>query len=406
MTSRLTKIQLVVFALVTALAVGYGAVNLLDVGKVFSPPFTVTAQFTASGGIYERADVDLLGTRVGSVKDIRPGPGAGTTVVLALDEGVRIPADVRALIGSKSAIGEQYVELEPRSAGAPYLRDGSVIALGDTSTPVPVEDLLRHTEALAGSIDPDELSTALGEASTALTDRGDDLGRLIASSDTLTRASLENLDDFSSLIDSAKTALDTQVALAPSTRTALRTTGQVLRTFQGLNPTLAQIFVDGVEAGTQVTGLLTDIRPTLSPLLTSLGTLTDVLADRVPALRKTLTIFPWVLELNATSFRYCDEYDPTSGKPIASTCRYDAQGRPVYSAHLALQLPEIPGTPAYASCTKGYEGTVRHLPDGTPLGGGPKQKQFGEPNLKAGCTASPRDPGQPNVRGSQNVPDP
>lgn len=406
MISRLTRIQLVVFALVTALAVGYGAVNLLGVGRVFSPPFTVTAQFASSGGIYERADVDLLGTRVGSVRDIRPGPGSGTTVVIALDKGVRIPADVRAVIGSKSAIGEQYVELEPRSAGEPFLRAGSVIALDDTSVPVPVEDLLRHTEALAGSVDPGQLTKALGEASTALSGRGDDLGRLIGASETLTRASLDNLDDFSALIDSARTALDTQVALAPTTATALRTSAGVFETFQGLNPTLAQIFEDGVAAGTQVTGLVSDIRPTLTPLLGSLGTLTDVLADRVPALRKTLAIFPWVLELNATSFRYCDEYDAKTGKPVASTCRYDAQGRPVYSAHLAVQLPEMPGGPAYASCTKGYEGTVKHLPDGTPVGGGPKQKQNSEPNLKAACTASPQDPNQPNVRGSQNVPNP
>ena len=71
MTSRLTKVQLLVFALVTALAVGYGAVNLLGVDKVLSPPYEVSAQFTTSGGIYERADVDLLGTRIGE-GDIAP----------------------------------------------------------------------------------------------------------------------------------------------------------------------------------------------------------------------------------------------------------------------------------------------------------------------------------------------
>lgn len=406
MTSRLTKIQLLVFALVTALAVSYGAVNLLGVGKVFSPPYEIEAQFATSGGIYERADVDLLGTRVGRVKEIRPGPGRATTVVIAVDKGVEIPVDVKATIGAKSAIGEQYVELEPRSAGAPYLQDGDVIGLADTATPVAVEDLLAHTEALAGSIDPDKLGSALTEASDALAGRGADLGRLIDASDTATRASLDSLGDLNRLIDSAKVALDTQVALAPQTRTGLRTAGSVLTTLANLNPVFAELFVSGVKAGAEVTGLLKDVRPALPGMLGNLVTLTEVLADRLPALRKTLAIFPWVLEVNATSFRYCDEYDPTSGKPIQATCRYDAQGRPVYSAHLALQLPETPGSPAYASCTKGYEGTVKYLPDGTPMKGGAKQRQDSEPNPRAGCTASPTDPGQPNVRGSQNVPNP
>ncbi|MET3961668.1 phospholipid/cholesterol/gamma-HCH transport system substrate-binding protein [Marmoricola sp. OAE513] len=406
MISRLTKIQLVVFALVTVLAVSYGAVNLLGVGKVFSPPYEIEAQFASSGGIYARADVDLLGTRVGSVKEIKPGPGSGTTVVIAIDKGVEIPADVTALIGSKSAIGEQYIELEPRSSGAPYLADGDVIGIADTSTPVAVEDLLAHTEALAGSIDPKKLTTALTEASDAFGGRGADLGRLIDASDRATRASLDGLSDLNRLIDSAKVALDTQVDLAPATRTALRTAGSVLGTLENLNPVFADVFVSGVKAGTEVTGLLKDLRPALPGLLGNLVTLTEVAAERLPALRKTLAIFPWVLEVNATSFRYCDELDAKTGKPIQSTCRYDAQGRPVYSAHLAVQLPETPGTPAYASCTKGYEGTVKHLPDGTPLKGGPKQSQDSEPNPKAACTASPTDPGQPNIRGSQNVPNP
>lgn len=406
MTTRLTKIQLLVFALVTALAVGYGAITLLDVGKVFSPPYEVKAEFADSGGIYERADVDLLGTRVGTVRDVQPGPGTGTTVVIALDEGVQVPLDVRARIGSKSAIGEQYVELEPQRAGAPYLREGDVIPLTSTTAPVRVENLLSHLSTLAGSIDTDDLGTALDEASAALAGRGDDLGRLISASDTLTRASLDNVASLNALIERSKKVLDTQVNLAPSTSASLRSTAQVLGTFQGLDQTLARLFVDGVKAGDEATRLLGDLRPILPATLNSLVTLTDMLAARLPAFRKTLAIFPWVLEVNATSFRPCDEYDITTGKPIPSTCRYDSQGRPVYSVHLAFQLPETPGTPPYGSCTKGYEGTVKYHPDGTRVGGGAPQRPFIEPNMDARCSASPNDPNTPNVRGSQNVPTP
>src|SRR5688572_3134857 len=119
MISRLAKVQLVLFVLVSALAIVYGATTLLNVGAVLKPPYLVEARFASPGGIYPRADVDLLGTRVGRVKEIKPGPGSGTTVVLAIDSDVKVPADLTATIGSKSAIGESYVALTPRSDTGP-----------------------------------------------------------------------------------------------------------------------------------------------------------------------------------------------------------------------------------------------------------------------------------------------
>ena len=119
MISRTVKLQLLVFALVTAAVLWYGAVRLLGLGDLVHRPYTISVQVSDPGGLYPRADVDLLGTRVGKVTALRPGPGRGTTVEIALEHGSRIPRDVRAIVGSKSAIGDGYVELEPQSAGAP-----------------------------------------------------------------------------------------------------------------------------------------------------------------------------------------------------------------------------------------------------------------------------------------------
>jgi phospholipid/cholesterol/gamma-HCH transport system substrate-binding protein len=125
-------------------------------------------------------------------------------------------------------------------------------------------------------------------------------------------------------------------------------------------------------------------------------------ADRIPALRKALVIFPWALEAGATGVRRCGSYDPKTGKPIQATCRYDAQGRPIYSAYLSLQLPYAPNAP-YFPCTKGYGGTVKYEPNGVPVKGGPLQKVDSPVNMNAQCTAKPNDPNTPLVRGAQNV---
>lgn len=403
MTTLLTRIQLVAFALVTVLAVGYGSIQYFNIGQVFSPPFEVRAEFASSGGIYERADVDLLGTRVGSVREIIPGPGSGTTVVLALDNGVKIPRDVTATIGNKSAIGEQYVELAPRTAGGPVLADGDVIPRESTTSPIDVSVLLGDLNALAGSIPSEDLATAMNELSAALTGIGPSLGILIDNTDRLTRNSLENVDDLNALIDQASTVLGTQVDKGPETTTYLREVAGLTAELRTLDSSFGELFANGIAAGTEVSNLLADNQAALPILLNRLVTLTDITADRLPAVRKTLTIFPWALEVGATGVRRCGSYNTETGKPIESTCRYDAEGRPIYSAYLSFQLPQPPGAPPYYPCTQGYGGTTKYFPNGQPVKGGAKQKRDSPVNMEAGCTASPYDPNTPLVRGSQNV---
>lgn len=403
MTTLLTRIQLVVFTLVTVLAVGYGSIQYFNVGNIFSPPFEVKAEFASAGGIYERADVDLLGTRVGTVREIIPGPGAGTTVVLALDNGVKIPRDVTATIGNKSAIGEQFVELAPRTAGGPVLADGDVIRLDSTTSPIDVSVLLGDLNGLAASIPSEDLATAMKELSTALTGIGPVLGNLIDNTDRLTKTSLDNVDDLNALIDEASTVLGTQVDKGSETTTYLREVAGLTAELRRIDSSFGELFANGIRAGTEVSNLLADNQAALPILLNQLVTLTDVTADRLPSLRKTLTIFPWALEVGATGVRRCGSYNAQTGKPIESTCRYDSQGRPIYSAYLSFQLPQPPGAPPYYPCTKGYGGTTKYFPNGQPVKGGAKQKRDSPVNMDAGCTASPNDPNTPLIRGSQNV---
>ncbi|WP_182376225.1 MlaD family protein [Nocardioides sp. WS12] len=403
MMSNLTKAQLFAFVVVTVSALVYGAITLFDFGSIVRPPYQVEVQFTAPGGIHPRADVDLLGTRVGKVVEVRPGPDSATTVVVAIDQDVRISTDVDATISSKSAIGEPYVALTPRSEDGPMLADGDTISLDRTTAPPDFAELLTNVAGLAESIPLRDLATTLDELALAVNGVGPDLGRLIDSSQTITEASLDNVESLISLIDNARTVLDTQVEVGPETTVYLQELAGLTDRLRDLDPTFEQVFANGITAGTEVTNLLSANQDAIPLLLNNLLTITAVASDRVPALRKTLAVFPWVLEIGANGVRYCDEYDERTGVAVESTCHYDENGDPIYAAYLALQLPELPGSPPYQTCTKGYGGTQRYLPDGTKLGGGARQGMDSEPNPDAGCRASPTDPFSPNVRGAQNA---
>ena len=69
---------------------------------------------------------------------------------------------------SVSAVGEQYVELLPRTDSPPYLQDGSVIAMGDTKIPQQVSPMLDQVSTLINSIPKDKLSGLIDESFNGL----------------------------------------------------------------------------------------------------------------------------------------------------------------------------------------------------------------------------------------------
>lgn len=401
MITRQVRIQLVAFAVITACVLYYGATRYLGVGEVVHPPYRVDMQVADPGGLYPRADVELLGTRVGRVDELRPGPGSGTTVVLLIDHDVEIPSDVEGAVAAKSAIGEGYVALTPRSE-APPLEDGDVIPLADTTSPIRLESLLGHLDALARSLPLRDLSTLLTESEAALDGVAPSVRRLVDGGRRLASSTLSNVEDLTSLIRDARLVLGTQVELAPQTRQWAEQLAGLLDRIRDLDPTLLSLYDTGLRASTGVTNLLADSQPVLPVLLGNLVAVTTVAEQRIPALRKTLVVFPWILENQVNTARYCDDYDAQTGQPVASTCHYDDNGEPIYTLHLSQQLDKMSGIP-YISCRKGYEETRRFRPDGVPEDGGPRQSLTEEPNLRAHCASPPTDKVAPNVRGAQNV---
>lgn len=399
-----TRVKLTAFALVSVVTFAYGLTNLFQVQHLVQPRTEVRAVFADPEGLYPRADVDLLGVNVGSVTSLEPGPGPYTTVVMELEDAV--PADVRAVASAKSAIGEQYVQLVPLSEGGPMLADGDTIELDRTTSPPDLAALLQSTDALVRSVPTYDLRTVLREGAVALQDLDPVLRRALTDLDALTTSAVSGVDDLTGLIENARTVLRTQVDVAPATRSALADLASLTSTLRALDPTFDRIFVRGVQTGVQVTGLLRDNQDALPVLLNQLISLTDIGVANRQGIRKTLVVFPWAMEYLSQGLRYCDKVDPVTGKPREKTCHYDSQGLPIWSAHVANVL-RVRGASPYDPCTRGYEGTKRYHPNGTPANGrGGQQPADAPPNWDAGCTASPSDPNTPNVRGFQNVPVP
>src|SRR3954470_24176466 len=210
-TSR-TKKQLIAFAIITVLGVAFVGGRYAKLDRLFyDSAYAVNAHFAQSGGIFTGAEVTYRGVTIGKVSKMKL-TDSGVDVILSINKSEdTIPKDSLALVGNKSAVGEQYVELQPQTDKGPYLQEGSAIKTPDTETPVSTTEILTNLDNLVESVPQADLRTVVAESGAAFKDAGPSLGQIIDTSSSFIDAAEANFDTTTALIRDARTVLQTQV---------------------------------------------------------------------------------------------------------------------------------------------------------------------------------------------------
>ncbi|MBB5165412.1 MCE family protein [Mycobacterium sp. AZCC_0083] len=292
MLTRFVRIQLILFTIASVIGVavmlfGYIQVQTLrGLGRI-----EVTLELPATGGLYRFGNVTYRGVEVGKVTDVKL-TDAGAEATLTLDTSPKIPSDLQANVLSVSAIGEQYVDLRPRTDSGPFLVDGSVISVQDTTIPQAVGPMLDQLSTLVDSFPKEKLSQLLDEAYTAFNGAGYDFGSLLDSGSKLTADTNSVSDQLKSLIDDSGPLLDTQAQTTDSIRTWARSLAGITEQVANNDPQVRTILERGPGFAQEVSGLLTDLKPTLPVLLANLTTLGQTLVTYNPSLEQTLLLFP------------------------------------------------------------------------------------------------------------------
>ena len=336
----------------------------------FDDSYTVTASFAESGGIFTGAEVTYRGKPVGRVGTLHLEKG-GVLVDLDIDNSVRVPSDVKAVVANRSAIGEQYVDLQPRTNSAPYLKDRSRIDRKDTELPITTTELLVNLDQLVNSVDRDDLRVTVKELGDALRGKGGDLQKIIDSSGVLINEADANINQTLTLIKDGNTVLGTQVASGDYIKQWAKNVALLSDTLASSDTDLRAVIDNGSAASRQVTGLITENRADIAVLLGNLLTMGQITAVRLDGIEQLLIVYPAVV----MGGYVVPARDPATGH---------------YDAHFGLVVGSDP-----PACREGYGGTDKRVPQDT--GDIPA-------NDNAGCTA---DPGTGvNVRGAQNHPRP
>lgn len=290
-------VQLAVFSVI---ALGVLTVTFLHFVKLPAMLFgvgryTVTMQLPESGGLYGTGNVTYRGFEVGRVESVRL-TDAGVEAVLSLKSGIDIPSDLKAEVHSHTAIGESYVELLPRNATSPPLKDGDIIALADTSVPPDINGLLSAANSAIVAIPRDNLQTVVDESYTAVGGLGPELSRLVAGSTTLATDARKNLDPLLTLIDRAPPVLDSQTHTSDAIAGWASHLAAVTADLQAHDGAVGGVIDRGGPALQEVRQLIDRVQPTLPILLANLVSVGQVALTYQNDIEQLLVVFPRSIE--------------------------------------------------------------------------------------------------------------
>ena len=286
------RLKLLAFAVVSLLGIVYVGVGYLGWGdKMLGGSYVVHADFADAGGIFVNAPVSYRGVPVGRVRSVALH-GTGVRVDLRIDRQWSVPASTTAVVALRSAVGEQHVDLRPSTADGPFLRDGDVIPVERTSTPLPVETLLANLDALVSSVDPDDLAVVLDELGTGFEGNEESLRRLLDSGSALLADAVKYLPQTVALLEDARTVLATQAESADAIRKWAAGLARLAASLRSADPDLRRLLDNGPPAAAQLRGLLTDLDPSLGMLLGNLVSINGIAARRVAGIEQILVVYP------------------------------------------------------------------------------------------------------------------
>ena len=294
MMTRLVRWQLSIFAVITVISMTLISLFYLKLPDALGiGSYEVTANFAATGGLYQNANVTYRGTTIGRVTDVALARGGGVDATMRLDSGTPVPAAVTATVKSASAIGEQYVELTPTAdASQPALHDGSRIARDHTALSQDVAGMLKEAEKLVDSLSQSRLRDLLRETFKAFDGSGPDLARLIESSRLLVDEANAHAPETTALIEQAGPFLDAQIRSGDDIKRLADGLARLTGNVRQADPQIRTLLQTAPGAAEVASDTFSGIRVSFPMLAANLANLGRIGVIYHKSIEQALVIFP------------------------------------------------------------------------------------------------------------------
>ena len=254
----------------------------------FSPQgYHLKAEFNETGLLVPNADVRIAGVNIGKVTAVQ-AQGTHSLVTMNIDsQYAPVPADTRAILRSKTLLGEGYVELSTGNRAGPKLDDGGTIPISQVAATQALDQVLNSFTAPLRT----DLQTLLIGTGAALNGRGEDLNDAFGNFDpaatelqAIVGVLQQQQGNLRSLINNSATVLQTVTDRGADIDDLIKTGNKVFAATAAENHSLTATVHALPGFLTQLKTSLGDINTTMQLAKPSLAALTPVAPLFKPAL--------------------------------------------------------------------------------------------------------------------------
>jgi phospholipid/cholesterol/gamma-HCH transport system substrate-binding protein len=171
---------LLVFALIGGVGIAASLYTLVHQRLVlpFANTYTVSAQFTAANGIVSGLGqpVNVVGVNVGQVTGVTLQNGQAVVAMqINRSQVPRLYANASAVLAPITPLEDMQINLNPGTPAAGALPSNAIIRIGQTTSPVPLSDLLSTLDGDTR----DFLTSLISSIGQGTSGRGTDLRRIL-----------------------------------------------------------------------------------------------------------------------------------------------------------------------------------------------------------------------------------
>jgi phospholipid/cholesterol/gamma-HCH transport system substrate-binding protein len=257
---------------------------------------TASAVFGDIGDLSNGAQVQLADVPVGQVTSIALD-GDKAKVVMSLDSGVRIPANVTAAIDSTTLLGDQFVALEvPKDevgaagARAPQLADGGVI--GRTAIVPGLEQLVQSGAQVFGAVSATELEQIIAAGGEGFNGQEASLKSLLTDFSNVASGYAQHTDAITQAINGLNQLSSTLAPDSSATAAALTTLSQTVAILAQQSARFETLLQSIDDVSVQGRGILETYYPQIVTQLQTLQAVSAQLSQNQVSLAGILDTLP------------------------------------------------------------------------------------------------------------------
>jgi virulence factor Mce-like protein len=178
--------------------------------------YEVKIPFTEATQLAEQSDVRISGVNVGKVQSIELAPNGKQALATAAidDRYAPLPKSTRAMLRTKTLLGETYIELTPGSREGPELADGATLPEANVAESVQLDEIFSTFNARTRGA----FQEWMKEAAVAINGQGQNLSYALGGIEP----TFTELDKLFRVLDSQRLAVGQLFRNGATTFTALR----------------------------------------------------------------------------------------------------------------------------------------------------------------------------------------